>query len=347
MAPRPSLLLLLIVVLLDRKPTPDIYVQSSSRGMHYIACYTTLENPTSANISCDLYIGDSRRPYSSAWTTGIVCMFTNVRGLRKSSTVSCAYRVNQEPQSPRSDRATIVGQPPKAELQLSAEVISIEGSVTLRCRGPDSSPASNCYVYTDSFPIEIPDCELTVSAVELLRGKHGVLNEIAVRCLYSLNGRQSLLSLASAVTVLDVRKPDVSTEQDETRVHCKAPAGTTGAYFLLYSSATDTPLRATRAGGEERAVTFSVPYRPGPSQAYCCRYRTLSKWSDCVGAEAQRETATNPNRLLWRHILSALVLLAAIGFLIEHFLSHRPITDSPGRRRRGSENTAQFVETVC
>ncbi|KAJ8261483.1 hypothetical protein COCON_G00172060 [Conger conger] len=239
------------------------------------------------------------------------------------------------------------GQSPKAEFQFSAEVISKEGSVTLRCRGPDSSPASNCVYLNDRHAFISSDCELTVSAVQLLRGKQGVLNEIAVTCFYTLDGRPSQISNESTVIVLDLRKPDVSTEQDETRVHCEAPAGTTGAYFLLYSSVTDTPLTATRAGGEERAVTFSVPYRPGPTQAYCCRYRTLSKWSDCVGAEAQRETATNPNRFLWRHILSALVLLAAIGFLIEHFLSHRPITDSPGRRRWGSENTTQFVETVC
>ncbi|KAI1885843.1 hypothetical protein AGOR_G00207950 [Albula goreensis] len=60
-----------------------------------------------------------------------------------------------------------------------------------------------------------------------------------------------------------------------------------------------------------------------------------------------RKTKKESAMFLWRHILSAVVLLAVIGFLIEHFLSHTSTADARGEKRRGHETTAQDVETVC
>ncbi|KAJ8355033.1 hypothetical protein SKAU_G00226000 [Synaphobranchus kaupii] len=66
-----------------------------------------------------------------------------------------------------------------------------------------------------------------------------------------------------------------------------------------------------------------------------------------LGVGKDQVTVVVSAGLLWRHILSVLVLLAAIGLLIEHFISHTPSTAAPGRKSRGSERTGEFVETVC
>ncbi|KAJ8355028.1 hypothetical protein SKAU_G00225950 [Synaphobranchus kaupii] len=51
--------------------------------------------------------------------------------------------------------------------------------------------------------------------------------------------------------------------------------------------------------------------------------------------------------LLWRHILSALVLFAAVGLLIEHFISHTPITDAASQRVRVDPEVQSYPgETV-
>ncbi|XP_064176641.1 uncharacterized protein LOC135247275 isoform X3 [Anguilla rostrata] len=191
-------------------------------------------------------------------------------------------------------------------------------------------------------------------------------------CFYRLEegGKPALHSNPSTVTVLDLKKPNisVSTEHTETHIHCEAPPDITGAKFFLYSNKNRIHTKETQAGTEERAFSFTVPRSSDSTLTYCCSYQFKgmnSKLSDCAEAKNkdqsgrtkdQRYTTTdNPQtavtdspsesaKFLWRHILSVLVLLAAIGILIEYFISHTPTT---GRKRRGSENTGQFVETLC
>ncbi|KAJ8346316.1 hypothetical protein AAFF_G00215240, partial [Aldrovandia affinis] len=79
----------------------------------------------------------------------------------------------------------------------------------------------------------------------------------------------------------------------------------------------------TQAGERERSVTFTVPQSSDSTLKYCCRYQfkmIFSEQSDCAGAEEHKETESV--RFLWSHILSAVVLLAAVGLFIEHFISH-------------------------
>ncbi|XP_035264810.1 uncharacterized protein LOC118222935 [Anguilla anguilla] len=260
-------------------------------------------------------------------------------------------------QESRCGHAESQGKLPKAELELSAAVMSIEESVILRCRRPDSAPASHCTFTTNQRgPISGSDCERSVTGAELLSGSHSARNEITMRCVYRLKGGPALQSDPSKVTVLDLRKPkiSVSTEHTETRIRCEAPPDITGAIFFLYYKRSNTDTNSTQAGTEERAVSFTLPRSSDSALTYCCHYQFKginSKLSDCAEAKNKDQSGRTKDqksaRFLWRHILSALVLLAAIGILIEYFISHTPTTDAAGRKRRESENTGQFVETLC
>ncbi|XP_035278967.1 uncharacterized protein LOC118230221 [Anguilla anguilla] len=326
---------------------PDISVDRSVQNSRVvnIVCKTKRRNPiSSTNISCNLYIGDSSEPFRSTWTTSKpVCNFeVDMSDLQKSDKVSCDYSVNTDPRSPspRSDRSLVVGKLSKAELKLSPTVIRIEESVNLRCSRPDSSPASHCTFTTNQRgPISGSDCERSVTGAELLSGSHSARNEITVRCFYSLERGPALHSDPLKVTVLDLRKPNisVSTEHIETRIRCEAPPDITGAIFFLYYNRSITHSKSTHAGTEERAVSFTVPRSSDSTLTYCCRYQfeaINSKLSDCAEAKNKDQSGrtkdqNNPQtaRFLWRLILSALVLLAAIGILIEYFISHTPTTD--------------------
>ncbi|XP_064176439.1 uncharacterized protein LOC135247109 isoform X2 [Anguilla rostrata] len=245
---------------------------------------------------------------------------------------------------------------PKAELRLSPAVISIEESVILRCSRPNSSHASHCtFIINQRREISGSDCNRSVTRAELLSGSHSARNEITVRCFYRLEegGKPALHSDPSTVTVLDLRKPNisVSTEHTETHIRCEAPPDITGAIFFLYYNRSRTHTKSTQAGTEERAVSFTVPRSSDSTLTYCCSYQFKginSKLSDCAEAKNKDQSGRTKDqksaRFLWRHILSALVLLAAIGILIEYFISHTPTT---GRKRRGNENTGQFGETLC
>ncbi|XP_035264377.1 uncharacterized protein LOC118222681 [Anguilla anguilla] len=308
MPSRLPFLLLLVVILLEslcghaeaqgklQKPniSVDGFVQNS--GEVNVVCKIRLKNPTPVtNISCNLYIGDSSEPFRRTWTTNEVCTFAmNVKDQLKSQEVSCDYSVNIDPHSlsPRSKKVNIVGKLPKAELHLSLAVISIEESVNLRCRRPDSAPASHCTFTTNQRgPISGSDCERSVTGAELLSGSHSARNEITMRCSYKLEeGVKPLVdSDPSKVTVLDLRKPNisVSTEHTETYIRCEAPPDITGAKFFLYYNSSRTHTKETQAGTEERAVSFTVP-RSSDSTTYCCRYQFEgfnSKLSDCAEAK--------------------------------------------------------------
>ncbi|XP_064175868.1 uncharacterized protein LOC135246303 isoform X2 [Anguilla rostrata] len=235
----------------------------------------------------------------------------------------------------------------------------MEKSVKLQCSRPDSAPASHCTFTTNQRgPISGSDCERSVTGAELLSESHSARNEIIMRCSYKLEegGKPALHSDPSTVTVLDLRKPNisVSTEHTETHIRCEAPPDITGAVFLLYYNRSTIPTKETRAGAEERAVSFTLPRSSDSTLTYCCSYQFEgfnSELSDCAEAKNKDQSGRTKDqksaRFLWRHILSALVLLAAIGILIEYFISHTPTTDAAGRKRRGSENTGQFVETLC
>ncbi|KAG5856330.1 hypothetical protein ANANG_G00006860, partial [Anguilla anguilla] len=71
----------------------------------------------------------------------------------------------------RCGHAEAQGKPPKAELQLSPAVISLEKSVKLQCSRPDSAPASHCtFTINQRREISGSDCERSVTGAELLSG---------------------------------------------------------------------------------------------------------------------------------------------------------------------------------
>ncbi|XP_064165305.1 uncharacterized protein LOC135240051 isoform X3 [Anguilla rostrata] len=314
MLSRFSFLLLLIIILLEslcghaespgKLQKPVISVDAvQNTGVVNISCQTKLRNPTLVtNISCNLYIGDSSEKFRRTWTTSKpVCNFeVNVSDLQKSREVSCDYSVNTDPRSPspRSKKANIVGKLPKAELELSPAVISIKDSMNLRCRRPDSSPASHCTFTIDQRgPINGSDCERSVTGAELLSGSHSTRNEIIMRCVYRLDRGPALHSDTSKVTVLDLRKPNisVSTEHTETHICCEAPPDITGAIFFLYSNRSRIHSKSTQAGTEERAVSFTVPRSSDSTLTYCCRYQFKainSKLSDCAEAKNKDQSKT-------------------------------------------------------
>ncbi|XP_064176626.1 uncharacterized protein LOC135247266 isoform X2 [Anguilla rostrata] len=182
---------------------------------------------------------------------------------------------------------------PKAELHLSAAVMSIEESVILKCSRPDSSLASHCtFTINQRGPISGSDCERSVTGAELLSGSHSARNEITMRCFYSLEegAKPARHSDPSTVTVLDLRKPNisVSTEHTETHIRCEAPPDITGAIFFLYYKRSNTDTNSTQAGTEERAVSFTLPRSSDSTLTYCCSYQFKginSKWSDCAEAK--------------------------------------------------------------
>ncbi|XP_064176635.1 uncharacterized protein LOC135247274 isoform X2 [Anguilla rostrata] len=341
---------------------PEIGVQNSG-GEVDLACHTMLKHlPSGTNVTCNLYIGDSSQPFRSTWTKhkDKVCIFIVKRddlkqGLQSVGTteVSCDYSVPTDPRSPssRSDKRKIEGKLPTVEFQLSPAVISIEESVNLRCRRPDSAPASHCtFIINQRGPISGSDCNRSVTGAELLSGSHSARNEIIMRCFYSLEegGKPARHSDPSTVTVLDLRKPNisVSTEHTETHICCEAPPDITGAIFFLYYNRSNTDTNSTQAGTEERAVSFTVPRSSDSTLTYCCRYQFKginSKLSYCAEAKNKDQSGRTKDqksaRLLWRHILSALVVLAAIGILIEYFISHTPTTVE---HFTGGEHTVHF-----
>ncbi|XP_064175888.1 uncharacterized protein LOC135246320 [Anguilla rostrata] len=171
--------------------------------------------------------------------------------------------------------------------------MSIEESVILRCRRPDSAPASHCTFTTNQRgPISGSDCNRSVTGAELLSRSHSARNEITMTCFYRLEEgvKPTLRSDPSTVTVLDLRKPkiSVSTEHTETRIRCEAPPDITGAKFFLYSNRSITHTKETQAGTEKRAVSFTDPRRSGSILTYCCSYQFKtfnSKLSDCAKAK--------------------------------------------------------------
>uniref|UniRef100_A0A0E9XUA7 C19orf38 Ig domain-containing protein n=1 Tax=Anguilla anguilla TaxID=7936 RepID=A0A0E9XUA7_ANGAN len=96
-------------------------------------------------------------------------------------------------------------------------------------------------------------------------------------CFYRLEEgvKPALHSDPSTVTVLDLRKPNisVSTEHTETHIRCEAPPDITGAIFFLYYNRSSTHTKSTQAGTEERAVSFTVPRSSDSTLTYCCRYQ--------------------------------------------------------------------------
>ncbi|KAJ8355027.1 hypothetical protein SKAU_G00225940 [Synaphobranchus kaupii] len=66
-----------------------------------------------------------------------------------------------------------------------------------------------------------------------------------------------------------------------------------------------------------------------------------------VSCTAESTVSRESAGLLWRHILSALVLLAAIGLLIEHFISHTPITDQLEKPEISVQISEGIVDIAC
>ncbi|KAJ8248665.1 hypothetical protein COCON_G00233800 [Conger conger] len=167
------------------------------------------------------------------------------------------------------------GRLPKAELGLSRAVISIKESMTLRCRGPDSSPVSHCTFIINERAISGSDCERSVTGADLLSRRDSALNELTMRCFYSLEGRPSPFSDSSTVTVLDLKKPSISVsmKNNQAHIHCEAPPDITGAQFFLYSTLSKTLVNSTQAGKEERAAIFTVPRSSDSTLIYCCLYQ--------------------------------------------------------------------------
>ncbi|XP_061106373.1 uncharacterized protein LOC133134002 [Conger conger] len=188
----------------------------------------------------------------------------------------CSYSLEGRPSLPSdSSTVTVLGKLPKAELGLSRAVISIEDSVKLRCRGPDSSPVSHCTFTINERAISGSDCERSVTGADLLSGRPSALNELSMRCSYSLEGRPSLYSDPTTVTVLDLKKPSISVsmKNNQAHIHCEAPPDITGAEFFLYSTLSKTLVNSTLAGKEERAAIFTVPRSSDSTLIYCCRYQ--------------------------------------------------------------------------
>ncbi|XP_061091551.1 uncharacterized protein LOC133124391 isoform X2 [Conger conger] len=283
-----------------------------------VACETKLKNPTSETITCYLYIGVSAEASRTAQNKGKHCTFTVDTSDVQGREVSCDYSVNTEPESlsPRSGRVT-VGKLPKAELGLSRAVISIEESMTLRCRGPDSSPVSHCTFTINERAISGSDCERSVTGAELLSGRPSALNELSMRCFYSLEGRPSVHSDPSTVTVLDLKKPSISVsmKNNQAHIHCEAPADITGAEFFLYSTLSKTLVNSTLAGKEERAAIFTVPHSSDSTLIYCCLYqfkRINSELSDCAEVKNKDQSGGTEDQ----KGLKAGVIIIVVGILM-------------------------------
>ncbi|KAJ8355038.1 hypothetical protein SKAU_G00226050 [Synaphobranchus kaupii] len=212
---------------------------------------------------------------------------------------------------------------PKAELELHPAVISVEESVNLKCRRHDSSPESHCNFIINQRRLSGSGCERSVTGAELLSGNYGAHNEIRIRCVYSLEGgvKPLLQSAPSTVTVLDLRKPNisVSTEHTETHIHCKAPPGITGANFYLYSNTSETHTKSSQAGKEERAVIFTVPRSSDSTLKYCCSYQFKaldSKLSDCVGVKNTDQSGTTKDQNWLKTPLGTGVVLIVVGVFL-------------------------------
>ncbi|XP_061091392.1 uncharacterized protein LOC133124307 isoform X2 [Conger conger] len=202
----------------------------------------------------------------------------------------CFYSLEGRPSLPSDpSTVTVLGRLPKAKLGLSHAAISIEESMTLRCRGPDSPPVSRCTFTINERPISGSDCERSVTPADLLSGRHSALNELTMRCFYSLEGRPSPFSDSSTVTVLALKKPSISVsmKNNQAHIHCEAPSDITGAEFFLYlcSTLSKTLVNSTVAGKEERAAIFTVPHSSDSTLIYYCIYqlkRINSELSDCA-----------------------------------------------------------------
>ncbi|MFT7813254.1 uncharacterized protein LOC108931298 isoform X1 [Arapaima gigas] len=218
----------------------------------------------------------------------------------------------------------------EARLTVTPTVLGVTDSVSLQCEGPQSEllSGSHCwFLSNDSKLNEVPtDCQLSLSGHRLVSGELGVVNLVNLQCSYteSRDGFDvpSVRSGPVSVTVYSLVKPNIRVSRQDTQllVHCEAPAFVTGTAFYLLKDGNLSYTDTVRAAPGETSVTFHAAYR-SPSVKYCCRYQyrqVNSDLSDCTG-----EQHTGGAMTVLRHVAAALILLAALGFVAEHVVSHR------------------------
>ncbi|KAJ8355040.1 hypothetical protein SKAU_G00226070 [Synaphobranchus kaupii] len=117
-------------------------------------------------------------------------------------------------------------------------------------------------------------------------------------------------------------------------VSCRAVSTVRATSWRLYRDTQDTPLRTEVL--DRNRYHFTVTGREliqgeAPAELYTdvplsCEYTVRDTPHPTERSNSVTVRVYQSAGLLWRHILSALVFLAAIGLLIEHFISHTPIT---------------------
>ncbi|XP_069038551.1 uncharacterized protein [Lepisosteus oculatus] len=349
-----------------QKQRPAVGVNSPVLTLEGFIIVTCVAPESVRGISCELYRHTDPSVFRTLKVSGNECLFTVsgtelLQGLRQTGLyndidLSCEYR-DPVSRSQRSDKTTVqvLDDPPKPELRVSPAVVRETDSVELSCEGPQSVSVSHCSFYTEGARLteSHPACRRSFTGAQLATGgRRSVVRRVQLRCQYLLTVGQVYLlsprSKAVTLTVMDLGKPSVSvsTRGPETLVLCEAPSEITGAVFHLRQPHSRASLGEEQAAAGESAVSFHVPHSPDYPPTYCCvyQYRNISsEQSDCAGAE-QRGSVS----LLWRHVLSALVLVALVGFVIDFLLTSRAQRGALCRRMSwGPGDAGQAVVTVC
>ncbi|XP_066568547.1 uncharacterized protein LOC136758173 [Amia ocellicauda] len=262
------------------------------------------------------------------------------------------------------------GRQQRPQIRVSQSLVSVGGSVSVACETPVSVGAENCSLYRDSELIAFRSqtavqhrCEFRVTGRELLgqrQTQSGELTAVELSCDYRPSHSASLHSERSTVQMLgDLQKPSLEVrpfsvrETDTVELSCRPPAISVSVSlcrFYTHSPAKQSPVYIENIAACSLSVSGEtlLRLRAADSQELqlLCRYAvksidTLSPLSEAVTVRLPDEVS-----LLWRHVLSALVLLATVGFIIESCFSSTQ-TGAPGSSRRGQGDSGQLEETVC
>ncbi|XP_064165349.1 uncharacterized protein LOC135240051 isoform X8 [Anguilla rostrata] len=271
---------------------PEISVQNSG-GEVDLSCQTKLEHlPSDTNVTCNLYIGDSSQPFRSTWTKNQVCFFVVKRDDLKQGLQSVgATEVSCDysvPTDPRSPSPR-------------SDKIKIEGL----------SPGTSTFSVAD---------KKTTSPPPVTTKQSGKVTSQPPQTPAQQTAELPTEPRTEPPTVPPIEPPT------EPRTVPTTELRTVPTTAPPIEPPTVPPIEPpTEPPTEPRTVPPTEPRMVPPTEP-----RTVSTTEPGTVSTTEPRTlpTTEPNsaRFLWRHILSALVLLAAIGILIEYFISHTPTT---------------------
>ncbi|XP_018603366.2 uncharacterized protein LOC108931829 isoform X1 [Scleropages formosus] len=247
----------------------------------------------------------------------------------------------------------------RPELRVNPTVISVRQSVRLSCEPPQGlhGAQNKCTFMTNTRGVsEDSDCEVSFTGAELIRlGNDGPESEILIYCVYIPDtGGPSLHSVPVKVTVTGLEpqlrvNPTVISVRQSIRLSCEPPQGLhepqTKCTFLTheYSLIKDSDCNVSFTGAE---LIRLRGFKPESEILISCVY-TLDTGDPSLLSAAVKVTVTEKEPMphpppdkppsepeldlfLWRHILSALIILLALVFTVEHVLFTRSPSGSQG-----------------